>query len=201
MGKLYNPDVLADLGSYSIGVYHPFDVREIVSSFNDLLDVNTFEGTVYEGMRVLVMDEHNVYELISLNDSLGKYAIGLQFSTDRSQNKKLWKRLTIENITEWSALKRAMENLVNGALIYLANDIAELDASNQPTETTHKAGLYFCQNAGGTGTLTMVGGEVTSEQFNELSALVGSTSVSSQIESAVTAAITESITGILNAEY
>jgi hypothetical protein len=129
---------------YKVSAKQPIDIREIVDTFDDLLDNKmTFYNSAYKGMRVLVLDESCVYEMVS--DAFSKS------SSD-------WKRLTIETITEWSALKRAMDNLVNGALIYLANDITELDASNNPTSTVHKVGIYFCENENGTGKLTLAGG-------------------------------------------
>lgn len=165
MGKVYN--TVEDFLSvcFEVTTNQPLDTRESVKTFDALLDKDSF-GAVYETMKVLVQDEDCIYVLVSLPDAEEKNRwgnIGRQFvkkkdETDLSPNKKLWKRLTIEIITEWSALKRAMDNLVNGALIYLANDIAELNASNQPTSTVHKAGLYFCENVNGTGKLTLAGG-------------------------------------------
>lgn len=190
----YNIGANTLASGYTPGGKFPFDAREIVATFDDLLDEGTFKSRVYEGMRVVVIDECCIYELVSTttdgsnnkNNIINQFVEKIDETTDLSPNKKLWKRLNIETINanndndKDGALTRAKNNLVNGALIYIANDITLDDG------TTQKSGLYFCQNVDGGGVLTMAGGEVTSEQFNELSDLVGSTSVSSQIESAVT---------------
>lgn len=162
MGKYFNPQPEGTLSStFLLSYAHPFDLRDVVSTFDDLLDVATFDYAVYETMKVLVMDECCMYQLISSPDAdegLRKDGIVNQFKEDKNQNKKLWKRLTIETINANNdndaagALTRAKNNLVNGALIYIANDITLDDT------TIQKSGLYFCQNVDGDGVLTMAGG-------------------------------------------
>lgn len=96
---------------YKVSAKQPIDIREIVDTFDDLLDNRTtFYNSAYQGMRVLVLDESCVYEMVA--DTFSK------LPSD-------WKRLTIETITTKEALQRAKDNLVNGALIYVANDIYE----------------------------------------------------------------------------
>lgn len=155
MGRIYN-GVASLPNNYKVGCYQPIDIREIVQSFSDLLDIsNSFYETVYEGMRVLVLDECCVYQLVTAttNPDLGGASIVDQFDFENTENnKKLWKRLTIETITTKEALQRAKDNLVNGALIYIANAITLDDG------TTQKSGFYFCQNVDGEGVLTLAGG-------------------------------------------
>jgi hypothetical protein len=155
MGKLY--ETFDDqLGvNFAVTTYQPVDTRESVKEFNDLLDKRTF-GYVYETMKVLVKEEDCVYLLVSKPDAAQNERganIGRQFDTKNlDNNKKLWKRLTIETITTKEALQRAKSNLINGALIYIAKDITLDDG------TTQKRGFYFCQNVNGEGKLTLAGG-------------------------------------------
>lgn len=98
---------------YKVSAKQPIDIREIVDTFDDLLDNRaTFYNSAYKGMRVLVLDESCVYEMVA--DT---------FSKSPSD----WKRLTIEIITTKEALQRAKNNLVNGALIYISKDIDKRD--------------------------------------------------------------------------
>lgn len=117
---------------YKVSAKQPIDIREIVDTFDDLLDNRTtFYNSAYKGMRVLVLDESCVYEMVS--DT---------FSKLRSD----WKRLTIETITTKEALQRAKNNLVNGALIYISKDIDKRDVLKfdgyfTDTQTTVKEDL------------------------------------------------------------
>ncbi len=173
MGLLY-PDLANGRNNlqirYNVTCTNPFDIRDTVRTFEDLLDVDsTFSYAVYETMKVLVRDEAVLYELIwpndaTLDESLRGEMIGNAFDdTNTGNNKKFWKRITIETIAEsvatdedmmkaQAALQRAKNNLVNGALVYIANDITLGDG------TTQKKGFYFCQNVDGEGRLTMAGG-------------------------------------------
>lgn len=197
MGKVYN--TVEDFLSvyFEVTTNQPLDTRESVKTFDDLLDKDSF-GAVYETMKVLVQDEDCIYVLVSLPDAEEKNRwgnIGRQFvkkkdeTTDLSPNKKLWKRLTIETINanndddEAGALIRAKNNLVNGALVYVANDITLGDG------TTQKKGFYFCQNVDGEGRLTMAGGGVTTEEFNELNNKVDVDKVSTAIKAAIAALV------------
>lgn len=195
MAKVYETGETPKLGvSYNITKTHPFDVREIVPSFEDLLDpIGSFRGNVYEDMRVLVADECCVYMLISRPNQpddkrFGKiinqfeYALEEGEVVDLEANKDLWKRLTIETITTKEALERAQGNLVNGALIYVANDIVSED-------TTTKAGFYYCKSGED---LKTVGGEVTAEQFTTLNNKVDvDDKVSTAIKAAIAALVDE----------
>lgn len=126
MGKYYNPSQQTKLGvSYNITKSHPFDLRTIVGSFSDLINPNTFGAAAYDRMKVLVADEMNVYMLKATGDNEPGNASWDFDEEDYNNNKKLWKRLTIETITASKALHRAKSNLVNGALIYVANDVYE----------------------------------------------------------------------------
>lgn len=101
---------------YKVSAKQPIDIREIVDTFDDLLDNRaTFYNSAYKGMRVIVLDESCVYEMVA--DT---------FSKSPSD----WKRLTIEIITTKEALQRAKNNLVNGALIYISKDIDKRDVLN-----------------------------------------------------------------------
>lgn len=98
---------------YKVSAKQPIDIREIVDTFDDLLDNRTtFYNSAYKGMRVLVLDESCVYEMVA--DTFSK------LPSD-------WKRLTIETVTTKEALQRAKDNLVNGALIYISKDIDKRD--------------------------------------------------------------------------
>lgn len=153
MGRYYYDKRLKELSKgYNVVTMHPYDVRDIVETFEDLLSIETFDYSVYEGMRVLVLDECNIYELIAVDGEYRRADIGNAFFIESYDKKKFWKRLTIETITTKEALQRAKNNLVNGALIYIANDITLDDG------TTQESGLYFCQNVDGEGLLTMAGG-------------------------------------------
>lgn len=174
---------------YLVTTKHPFDVRDSVETFNDLLDVfGTFSYYVYEDMCVKVSDEGCVYQLISRPDApTGDRGsnIGNQFYEEEDQlykNKDLWKRLNTEIITIPAALERAKSNLVNGALIYIANEITEEDGN------VVKAGFYYCESGKD---LKAVGGEVTAEQFAALSLLVDGKASKDEVTEAVTAAIGE----------
>lgn len=168
--KYFNPDSTnrQKPTQYQITAKHPWDVRDIVETFTDLLTTATFGKNVYENMRVLVADEGVVYELVAsgegmlVNKQFLANAEGLSYNPE---NKKFWKRLTIETINanndndEAGALARAKENLVNGALIYVANNVTE-DGG-----TIVKSGFYYCESGKD---LKVVGGEVTAEQFAAL---------------------------------
>lgn len=164
MGRYYYKNTYEDLGAhYNVTARHPFDVRDIVETFTDLLSAkNTFNNNVYEGMRVLVLDEGLVYELISQSETNRGTSINKQFAADdvtlgfNKENKKLWKRLTIETITTGEALNRAKNNLVNGALIYLANSI-------QDGDVIISEGLYFCENGELKAASVSIGGSGTGD--------------------------------------
>ena len=172
---------------YLVTTKHPFDVRDSVETFNDLLDVfGTFSYYVYEDMCVKVSDEGCVYQLISRPSAPTSDRgsnIGNQFYEEEDQwykNKDLWKRLNTEIITTNAALKRAKSNLVNGALIYIANEVTE------ENDNVVKTGFYYCKSGN---SLISVGGEVTTEQFTALSQLVDGKASKDEVTAAVTAAI------------
>lgn len=128
MGRYYYDKRLKELSKgYNVVTMHPYDVRDIVETFEDLLSIETFDYSVYEGMRVLVLDECNIYELIAVDGEYRKADIGNAFFIEPYDKKKFWKRLTIETITTKEALQRAKNNLVNGALIYISKDIDKRD--------------------------------------------------------------------------
>lgn len=128
MGRYYYDKRLKELSKgYNVVTMHPYDVRDIVETFEDLLSIETFDYSVYEGMRVLVLDECNIYELIAVDGEYRKADIGNAFFIESYDKKKFWKRLTIETITTKEALQRAKNNLVNGALIYISKDIDKRD--------------------------------------------------------------------------
>lgn len=161
---------------YTPSAKAPFDARRYVGTFEELLSLSTFKSRVYEGMEVVVVEENCIYQLLALEEAYKKNNAYKQFSLDIDL-KRLWKRTNIETITEKTALTRAKENLVNGALIYIANDVTEDDGN------VVKSGFYYCKSGED---LKTVGGEVTAEQFNALSTLVGAKANQTALDELVT---------------
>lgn len=74
MGKLYTPNITSGLGfSYDFTIDQPFDTREVVSTFNDLISLNTWKKgndyVHYKGMKVSCADSGKIYVYIGESKS------------------------------------------------------------------------------------------------------------------------------------